>query len=111
MYIKTDDTKKRIIKNDFDKIHAEKQQELNELGVDRIIPLKNQSREKIIQDMEEMKNQAQERIAEKNESRRNKNEQMKKSKRMTFNESEELYHKRKEERERKEYEARKIKLR
>ena len=107
MLIKTDGTKQRIIDNEFEKVREEKQEKLREVGIDRLIPLKNKSKAEIIDDMDKMISQADD------EMRRSK-ERSEKIKRLKQRQkpmmSEDKYQKILLDRKRREFEKRRINL-
>ena len=107
MLIKTDGTKQRIIDNEFEKVREEKQERLREVGIDRLIPLKNKSKAEIIDDMDKMISQADD------EMRRSK-ERSEKIKRLKQRQkpmmSEDKYQKILLDRKRREFEKRRINL-
>lgn len=111
--IVTSEEKARMYNNAHDrvKIAQEHKEKLKELGLDRLVPVKGQSLEKVSSDLKENFNEIKENFSMKKEvndkekEQRNKELRAKKLKELVKN-----FDKNREAREKREYEARRIKL-
>lgn len=107
-YIKTDNEKDKIFKNDKNKLREEIKAKQKELGLRNMIPRHNQDEYQQLKDMENEKNHILEQMSQAKEDRIKKQEAERKAKKKSFNEMLRLYLKKQERQNKQEYDARRI---